>query len=293
MEPELIYLENHQKKTVKNIDYDLLASIESKLKNEILGIIDLYNYDLPCHASDNFSVLRKLSIRAREEFARVSRTMVLYHGAEVDEVKKAEETAALYALPAGYDYRRLNVVNVGAGKRLINPTFISTDAFRSADTKSTEISGRHHEADPSAILSTIRSLPFKKNSIDAILSLHSLEHEVDPIKTLCKWVNIIKPGGGIGLVLPDYRYTYSAKNDDSEFGHKWDPFPDLIENWHHRHLRHIVMLERINTYPFRLSFDVILRKPGNFISFDEKLQKTKTLSGRNLYKIKAMAGQVL
>lgn len=52
------------------------------------------------------------------------------------------------------------------------------------------------------LLSNGDDLPFKDNSIDFVLSSHTLEHFYDPIKTLKEWYRVIKKGGYIIAVLP-------------------------------------------------------------------------------------------
>ena len=208
--------------------------------------------------------------------------MALYLGDEVRKVKEAEELAALSAFPAGYRAEDLNVLNVGCGDRVIRNEFICLDGFRSSSDD--QASGRHAAAFSGSILSAIDDLPFKESSVDVILSLHSLEHVANPIETLVSWIGLLKPGGGIGLILPDYRYTYTARGDDSSFGHKWDPCPDLFRVWYEKYLKDLVVLERLDTLDACLSFDVVLRKPGVFRSFSDISAAVATISGRSLDK---------
>ena len=52
---------------------------------------------------------------------------------------------------------------------------------------------------------SIDHLPFIENeTVDIIISRHSLEHVLDPFKTLKEWNRILKCGGKIIIVLPDH-----------------------------------------------------------------------------------------
>lgn len=227
----------------------------------------------------NLLVLSPLPKEIREEIAYHLKMMVLYVGNEVQELKLIEEEAVLKALPPGSDPIDLNVINVGAGNRLIHSSFLSVDAFREPMLN---FSGVHHENSSHAILAVLDDLPFKENSLDAIISLHSLEHIRDPVSTITSWLSMLKSGGAIGLILPDYRYTYSARNDRSIFGHKWDPTPELMQEWHKKYWSDLSIIESLNTYSWKLSFDLILRKPGNHQKFKDNLHNNLPISGFEL-----------
>lgn len=235
----------------------------------------------------NLEILKPLPLYVREEIALQTKMMVLYHGQEVESVRLAEESAATKALPDA-NFKHLNVVNVGAGNRLINPSFIAIDAFRNVS----EYTGTHAETNSVSILSKLDDLPFKSESVDAILSLHSLEHIEDPVNTVLAWGDMLKPGGGIGIILPDYRYTYSARNDQSSFGHKWDPTPEVLLSWYEKYWSKFFILEKINTYQYKISFDVILRKPGVHKSFDKVLSEQVPRSGYKLCSMGAFPNDI-
>lgn len=266
----------------QRLDVAYMSTLSPDIKEEVLEISSEYDFKSRSSVSPNKEILARYSTQTREEFARVSGTMVLYLRHEVPHVREAEEIAAMKALPEGYPVDQLNVLNVGAGGRRIRPQFICLDAFRPSHDD--EPSGRHHVAMGDSVLSTLHSPPFRDESLDAILSLHSLEHDMEPIPTLLNWIKLLKPGGGIGLVLPDVRYTRSARRDRSEFGHKWDPDPGLIEQWFEKYLRDYVVLEKLNTYDYKISFDCVLRRPGEFKSF-KQLTSSEYVSGRQLHEL--------
>ena len=165
-----------------------VADLKSKMHPEIAN---RYNVDL----------LSKFSLEEREYFARASNTVVLYIGDEVKSFMQAEEDAAMRAIPAGYHPIDLIGLNIGCGNRLISPYLIPVDILRENVLGVSH--GEHISLTASALLSKPDDLPFKAWAVDYIVSLHMLEHSEDPIKTVNHWLDIIKPGGGIGVVLPD------------------------------------------------------------------------------------------
>ncbi len=187
--------------------------------------------------------------------------MVLYFDEEVTDLQKAEEDAALCAAPIGHELESLNGVNVGCGNRTIFPYLIGTD-IHSGDW---ELGSRlSFEANPK-IRCWAHDLPFKSNSVDYIIALHILEHIPDPVNTVLSWLDMVKPGGGVGLILPDWRYSWDARNDKNIWSHRWNPTPKLVSKLYDEYWQHISKLEKINTYKWKLSFDVVLRKKGEFV----------------------------
>lgn len=212
------------------------------------------------------ALLRQLSRERREAVALATGTMVQYYGTEVAEVRKAEETAALRAVPPGYALERLNGLNVGCGDRLVDSALVGIDAHRGAWSLG--------EGASFTSLAHLRGwagdLPFKPATIDFIVALHVLEHEPDPAATVRHWLDVVKPGGGVGIVVSDWRYTWDARHDRDPWSHRWNPTPELLRALHARHWAEAAALERIGTIPFKLSFDVVLRKHGTFVAFDEQ-----------------------
>jgi SAM-dependent methyltransferase len=212
------------------------------------------------------ALLRQLTRERREAVALATGTMVQYYGEEVAEVRKAEESAALRAMPPGYAIERLNGLNVGCGDRPIDTALVGIDAHR----------GTWSLGDGASFTSLAHlrgwagDLPFKSATIDFLIALHVLEHEPDPVATVLHWLDVVKPGGGVGIVVPDWRYTWDARHDRDPWSHRWNPTPDLIRSLHARHWSQAAALERIATIPFKLSFDVVLRKHGTFVAFDEQ-----------------------
>jgi predicted SAM-dependent methyltransferase len=236
--------------------------MDQKLADTIAASIDRGNILNPA----NLALLKRFSLTEREEFARLSKTMVLYFAEEAAAVQKAEEDASLAAKPDGYSIEVLNGLNIGCGGRTISPYLQPVDVMRTRPDAA--IAGAHHVLTPSAFLATSDNLPFKSNSVDYIVALHMLEHVENPIEVINYWLEIVKPGGGIGIVLPDWRYTWDARNDHATLGHKWNGTPELVKELHKKHWSGVAELEALNTYRFKISFDFVLRKSGTFVPFN-------------------------
>ena len=126
-------------------------------------------------------------------------------------------------------------------------------------------------------------LPFKNSSIDCIVAFHILEHVPNPVDVVLQWLNMLKPGGGIGIVVPDWRYTWDARNDNNIWSHRWNPTPKLLEKLFNDHWSKVAWLEHFNTLKWKLSFDVILIKYGDFVPFRFE-DGEKVLTGKELWE---------
>lgn len=215
----------------------------------------------PGNVMEMVPLLRGLSLEDREMLSRETGTRVVYLGEEVARVQKAEEDAAMRARPLGYQPESLNGLNIGCGDRLISPYLTPVDISRNA------IDGGHAVASQGAVLATPDNLPFKSGSLDYVVALHVLEHIHDPVATIKYWLDLLRPGGGIGIVLPDWRYQWDARHDGSPYGHKWNSSPEVMLDAYYRHLAPLCTMEALATIPFKGSFDMVLRKPGEFRPF--------------------------
>ena len=57
----------------------------------------------------------------------------------------------------------------------------------------------------------------------------------------------LKPGGGLGVVVPNWRYTWDARKDNTQWGHRWNSAPEVVCRLHLKHWSHLADLEQLNT----------------------------------------------
>lgn len=261
-----------------------LALVEMTPEDEAFLLQNLNFQDIS--SVENMALLQRFSAQSREQFSLKSNSPVFYTPEETVDIQSREEAAALCAAPPGYDLKQLNGLNIGCGDRRISEYLIPIDIMRESEEKAT---GTHHAFLKNALLANPEELPFRDGTIDYIVALHMLEHIANPMEVLIHWAQALKPGGGIGLILPNYHYTWNAAYDTSQYGHKWNASAEIFRRLYDKHLREAFHLEQINTLPHKISFDVILRKPGVFEPFRIS-QATSPHSGAELARLGLMVG---
>ena len=70
--------------------------------------------------------------------------------------------------------------------------------------------------------SDVLHLPMGGQTVDGILAKHLLEHVVDPIQALTEWHRVLKLGGKIVVICPDYRFCEAISVDPSHV-HAYTP----------------------------------------------------------------------
>lgn len=91
---------------------------------------------------------------------------------------------------------------------------INVDFTDSLDTvyKKEEVAMAGH-ALPVDVVADGSKLPFEKESFDFIINSHVFEHIWDPIGTLIHWMDIIKVGGYIFMIIPDKRKMFDSERE--------------------------------------------------------------------------------
>ena len=109
--------------------------------------------------------------------------------AELLKIPQAEHPERLFAERRIKD-TDLVVYDLGCGRHKTIPRAIGVDIKRVTD-----------------IRASIDCLPMIEcGTVDVVISRHSLEHLIDPVKALREWYRILKPFGRIILVLPDHEF---------------------------------------------------------------------------------------
>jgi SAM-dependent methyltransferase len=60
---------------------------------------------------------------------------------------------------------------------------------------------------------------FEDSSLDFIVARHNLEHYHDPARTLREWTRVLRPGGRIGVVVPDHEKVDTYALDPTHYCH--------------------------------------------------------------------------
>jgi SAM-dependent methyltransferase len=68
------------------------------------------------------------------------------------------------------------------------------------------------------------SLPFHSNSLDYVASSHVLEHVANPVKAICEWYRVLRPGGVMYVVVPDRRFTWDRQRALTPVAHMLDDY---------------------------------------------------------------------
>ncbi len=59
--------------------------------------------------------------------------------------------------------------------------------------------------------------------------------------------DMLKPGGGLGVAVPNWRYTWDARTDATQWGHRWNSAPEVACRLHLKYWSHLADLEQLNT----------------------------------------------
>jgi SAM-dependent methyltransferase len=86
----------------------------------------------------------------------------------------------------------------------------------------------------------LQSIPDCK--YDFVLSCHNLEHLANPIKALREWRRVMKDGGSLILVLPNYRFTFDHRRKPTLVTHMEEDYKNGTDEHDLTHLPEILEL---------------------------------------------------
>ena len=251
-------------------------------------IVDQLTIDVAPGDFDIFQHVEQLSLLSkgeRERFAYESGTRVMYVGEEVPIVVAEEEALAMRAVP-NENLEKLNGLNLGRGGRDFNPYLVGTDAHRGAYELS------YGTFSKSTMLALAHKQPFRTESLDFIVALHVLEHDTDPSTTVLHWLSLLRPGGGLGVVVPDWRFTWDSSSQDIPWAHMWNPEPSLIFNLWEQHWSTVATLEHLYSSKHAQNVDFVLRKHGTFVFIEDEYADSASITGKQLFCSGAFLGNV-
>jgi SAM-dependent methyltransferase len=87
------------------------------------------------------------------------------------------------------------------------------------------------------------------HAYDFVLSSHSLEHIANPVKALREWTRVVKHGGAIIIVLPDYRRTFDHRRRPTDVEHMLEDYERGTDEGDLTHLGEILELHDLTLDP--------------------------------------------
>ncbi|MCC8172142.1 MAG: class I SAM-dependent methyltransferase [Parabacteroides sp.] len=82
----------------------------------------------------------------------------------------------------------------------------------------------------------------KPAAYDFVVSSNCLEHVANPVKALKAWLEILKPGGVMLLIVPNKKHNFDRFRPDTSFGHLVRDYENNVTEADMTHYREIVSL---------------------------------------------------
>ena len=95
---------------------------------------------------------------------------------------------------------------------------------------------------------------------DFVLSSHNLEHISNPLRALKEWTRVVKPGGAIIILLPDYRRTFDHRRNPTSIDHMLDDYSQGRDERDLTHLDEILELHDLSRDPAAGAKDQFLQR---------------------------------
>ena len=95
---------------------------------------------------------------------------------------------------------------------------------------------------------------------DFVLSSHNLEHIANPIRALKEWKRVVKAGGAIITVLPDYRHTFDHRRQPTTVRHMVEDYDSETKENDLTHLQEILELHDLSRDPKAGTLDQFHRR---------------------------------
>ena len=82
----------------------------------------------------------------------------------------------------------------------------------------------------------------KDATYNFVISSNCLEHVANPVKALKSWVDILKPGGTILLIVPNKKNNFDHRRPDTSFGHLLEDYKNEVTENDNTHYEEIISL---------------------------------------------------
>lgn len=99
----------------------------------------------------------------------------------------------------------------------------------------------------------VASIP--KKQYDFLLSCNNLEHIANPLKAISNWLNLLKDGGAVVLVLPRKESNFDHNRPVTTFNHLLEDFKNNIKEDDLTHLDEILLLHDLKYDPLAGSYN--------------------------------------
>jgi SAM-dependent methyltransferase len=123
---------------------------------------------------------------------------------------------------------------------------------------------------------------------DFVLSSHSLEHTANPVKALKEWIRVVKPGGPVIVVLPDYRHTFDHRRSPTPIEHMVEDCELRRDEKDLTHLDEILELHDLSRDPLAGSKDCFRQR--SLRNFENRCLHHHVFDERNSRRLLEAAG---
>lgn len=138
-----------------------------------------------------------------------------------------EENFALDELSEEIEHGK--TLDLGCGGKKIHPKAVGVD-IRPNGTLGVGYNSVHPSVGDVSC-DVVDLSPFPDKSVDGILAKHLIEHIIRPIPALKEWARVLKDGGKLVIIVPDWRYCEAMACDPSHVAaYTPDSLNDIIES---------------------------------------------------------------